>query len=305
MKKINIELSSWISSATYCGQDALDFYSKALLIGGSKETFKQYPNVKNTIKLNKIDLANIIQSDSCSFSASGTVSFGQKELTPCAVKVNLEICKEDIEQEWMAALMRAGASGSEVLPAELESYLMDEVTKHINAAIERVVWQGDTTASPADWCDGLVKKMLADGTVIDVNNTTLSASNIITELAKVYAAIPATIINSPNLVIYISTAAMKFFRTAVANASAETYVNKVAELSYLGIPLIVAPGMADDVMVATTTSNLVLATDLMSDTTEVKFVNMTETTLDQSVRIGARFRIGVDFVYGAEVVLYS
>jgi hypothetical protein len=76
----------------------------------------------------------------------------------------------------------------------------------LNLEIEEGVWQWDTAASPVDLCNGWLKGFLADATVIDVVGTTLSASNIITELQKVYDAIPNTIIDDERTRILISPA---------------------------------------------------------------------------------------------------
>ncbi len=54
-------------------------------------------------------------------------------------------------------------------------------------------------------CDGYIKNLLADSTVVDVANTTVNSGNVLAQLALIFAAAPAAIIRKKaDLRLYVS-----------------------------------------------------------------------------------------------------
>ena len=77
------------------------------------------------------------------------------------------------------------------------------------------------------------------------------------------------------------------------------------ELTFLGIKVVVAEGMTDDLMVVTRATNFLYITDLVSDQSEVITINMKGTTGDRLIRSISDFKFGVDFVNPGEIVYYN
>lgn len=296
---------AFVDNTTYTGKDAQGFYSTALLTGETKSMIKLYPDVKSKIKIASLDMTNILQEADCTFTDGGTTTLAQKTLEVCPIKVNLEYCQRTFEANYLSEQLRAGSNKGEVMPASVEEYILGQVSANISKDLENLIWNGDTGASPASLCDGLLVQFLADGTVIDVTGTTISASNVIAEIAKVYNAIPNTIKFKGNVVIFISNAIAGFYKQAVAAASAETYYVKDAELSFLGIPLVIAPGLPTNDMVAADPQNLWFGTDLMSDFEDVLIIPQKNISGAPTVRIVAEFKFGVSYGVGAEIVYYT
>lgn len=296
-------------TALYTGKTANDWYSAAFLSSVTVNELQLLSNVKSSIKLNRMDVANIVQAADCDFTANGSLTLSHNTLSVCDFKVNAELCIKDFEATFISETMRAGANNSD-LPGDFMTYLMGQMAGNVGQWVEQKIWTGDTAASPSpDECDGILKKLSADSAVVDVSGTTLSASNIVAELGKVYDAIPATVIKTdPRLRIFMGTAAYGYYlqaRAAVATGSGDYFTNGYPNLNYLGIRVVLAPGMPANKMVATTSDNIAIGTDLIDDMAQVNVIDMRQTTGAANLRFVGSFKLGVQHKVGSEIVLYA
>jgi hypothetical protein len=297
---------SFTDNTTFYGKDAEGFYANALLTGSSKSLFTLIPNVKSKIKLAQLNIGSILQAADCSFSNTGEGTLAQKSFEVEPIKINLSYCKRTFETNYLSQLLRPGSNNAEVMPPSVEAFLLSEVSNKVSADLEQLVWKGDTgTASyPLSLQDGLQKQLLADAAVVDVASTTLSASNIIAQLGLVYDAILPQILDEA--VIMLGSAAYRFYRQALAAASAEAYyMQDYPELRFLGIQVIEAKGMGVNKMVAGRLSNFLLLTDLISDFEAVQILPQSNVTGEPTVRMTAEFKFAVGYVYGSEIVYYN
>lgn len=294
-----------VDNTTYTGRDTDGFFSVALLTGNSKERIRLIPNVKSTVKMGSLNLGDILVPDDCDIASSGTYTLAQKTLEVCPLAVKVPICVSDYEGNYLSESMKPGSNVEENFPGGFKDYLLDLVAQKISEQTEELLWQGDVSGSPATQCDGLIVKMLTDATVIDVVGTTLTAGNIVTELGKVYAAVPNTISESGKAVIFISRKAAQFYRQALVAANPAIYAANSGDwtLRYIDIELVVAPGMLANRMVAADPMNLWYGTDLVSDENQIDIVK--DPLNPKSYYIMTSFKWGVNFGVGAEIVLYS
>lgn len=309
MKKNDFKLA-FTDNTTFTGIDAEGFYAKALLTGKSKEAFRLIPNVKSKIKLGELAIGNILGDADCSFSSAGGEGvLNQKAFEVNAIKINLEYCQRTFEINYLSQLLRPGSNNDEILPATVESFLLDQVALKVSADTEQLVWKGNTTGTasyPLSLYDGLEKQLLADAAVIDVVSTTLSKANIIAQLGLVYDAIPETIIGAEDLRIFLSPSALRFYREALAEASSEAnFMQNYTELHFLDVKLSVAPGISTNKMVAARTSNILLLTDLMSDFEDIQILPQKSVTGVPVVRMIGEFKFGVGYIFGSEIVFYN
>ena len=222
-------------NTTYDGKDAVDFFSTALLAGPSKDTFRVIPGVKSKIKLPKYDIGNLVKDSGCSWSPSGEGTLDQKAFEVCDKEFQLELCVTTFEANCLGEFLRPGSNTGEVSPEIFTNYMLGEVRKKISADLEVAVWQGSGTSVtyPQNICDGLFMKLLADADVIDVTATAATSANIIASINAVYNAIPQTVINDPELVIYVPTQIYKLYQQAIANASSEiTFLSLFSSLAF-------------------------------------------------------------------------
>lgn len=299
---------SFTDNTVFTGRDAEGFYAKALLTGKSKEAFKLIPNVKSKIKLGQLNIGNILQDADCSFSSTGEGTLDQKSFEVCPIKINLEYCQRTFEVDYLSQILRPGSNNPEVMPASVESFLLDQVAIKVSADTEQLVWKGDsaTASYPLSLCDGLEKQFLADSSVIDVAKVAITISNVVAEIGRVYNAIPAELLGAEDMTLFLPSTLFRLYRQALAAASAEAYyAQNYTELHFLNLKIEEAPGLNAAKMVAARKSNLLLLTDLMSDFEDIQILPQKNVTGVPVVRMVGEFKFGVGYIYGSEVVFYN
>lgn len=257
--------------------------------------------------MGSLNLGNILQADSCSLEGVGNYTLAQKSLDVCDIAIKVPICAKDYEANYLSESLRAGSNVDQNFPDGFTGYLLELVAQQISTQTEALFWQGDTEGSPVSLCDGLLKKFVADATVIDVTaaSPALSAANIISEIGRVYDAISDTISDNGKVAIFISRKAAKFYRQALvaANPALIAYNNGDFTLRYIDVELIVSAGMPTNDMVAAEPMNLWYGTDLVSDEKEIEIV--TDPLNPKQSYIITSFKWGVNYGVGAEIVYYT
>ena len=298
-----------VDNTTFYGKDAEGFFKKVLTTGVAKSELTLIPNVKSKIKLAFSDLGNILQSDDCTFSATGEGTLNQKTLEVCDLKVNLEYCATTFEANYLSLQLRAGSNSDEVMPNSYAEFVVDYVAEKVASDLEITLFKGDTGTSsyPLNLCDGLVKKLLADGSVIDVSATasTITSSNVVGELNRLLEAVPAEVRNQPNFKIFVSQAIAFSYKQAQAATTGGLFLVGDKELNYLGYRLIPTSGLNAKQMIAFNSDKVFFLTDLTSDWDEVLLIPQRNISGARTERFVTSLKFGVDYLYGAEIVLYS
>ena len=301
-------------TTTYAGEFAGKYVSAALLsadtIEGGGVTIK--PNVKFKEVLKTINLDAITKDATCDFSDTSTLTLAESVLEVKQLQVNLELCKSDFEDDWMAIEM--GYSAFDSLPASFADYLIGYVASKVAAKNESNIWQGVSTN--AGEFDGFTTLAAADASVIDVVGTTITAANVITELGKVVDAIPAALYGKEDLYIYVSQHIARSYVRALggfgANGLGGNGVNNAGttwynggDLAFDGVKLFVASGLPTNDMIAAQKSNLFFGTSLLADWQEVKLLDMADLDGSKNVRVIMRMAAGCQIGIGADVVYYT
>ena len=301
-------------TTTYAGEFAKKYISAALLSANTIENggIEVRPNVKYKEVIQKLATDAIVKDATCDFSATSTVTLTERILQPEEFQVNLQLCKKDWHSTWQSIEM--GMSAFDSLPKSFADYLIGHVSAKVAEKIENNIWKG-ATANAGEF-NGLVTLATADSDVIDVVGTTVTAANVITELGKVVDAIPAALYNKEDMYIYVSQNVARAYVRALGgfgasglgangtNAQGTQWYNNGA-LTFDGVKIFVANGLADNYMFAAQQSNLFFGTGLLSDQNEVKLIDMADVDGSQNVRIVMRFTAGVQYGIGSEIVLYT
>ena len=302
-------------TTTYAGEFSREYIAAALLSGATLNnggiTIK--PNVKYKEVIKKIATdSNVIKDGSCDFTDTATVTLTERILQPEEFQVNLELCKKDFRSDWEAVQM--GMSTFDSLPPAFADFLVAHVAGLVAESTENNIWKG-VNANAGEF-DGFVTKMTADATVLDVVGTTVTAANVITEMGKVVDAIPSSLYGKEDLYLYVSQNVARAYVRALGgfaaaglgangvNAEGTQWWNNGA-LSFDGVKIFVANGLADNYMVAAEKSNLFFGTGLLSDHNEVKVLDMGDLDGSQNVRVIMRFTSGVEYGIGSDIVLYT
>ena len=301
-------------TSTYAGEFSGKYIAAALLSASTLDSgaISILPNVKFKSVIQKGATDDIVKDASCDFVTNqGTLTLTEAILQPEEFQVNLELCKKDLHSSFEAAQM--GYSAFDNLAPSFAEFVISHVAAKVADRTEKNIWSGATATSGQ--FDGFTAKLTADSDVIDVTGTTVTAANVIAELGKVVDAIPTAVYGQEDLTLYISSNVARAYIRALGGFAATIGANgsdnkgtqwyNGGELSFDGINIFVAKGLADDTMIAAQKSNLYFGTGILNDQNEVKVIDMSDIDGSQNVRVIMRFTAGVQHVFGGDIVLYS
>jgi hypothetical protein len=254
---------------------------------------------------------DLVRSADCDFDAStSAMTLTEKVLTPAELQVNLQICKKELHSDWEAAQM--GYSAFDNLPPLFSDFVIGQVAAEVAKATETSIWSGSAGEGSFD---GFETLLAADATVVDVTAVTVDSSNVIAQLGAIVDAIPTAVYGKEDLTLYVSSNIARAYVRAlggfVATIGGAGTDNKGSQwynggqLSFEGINVVVAKGLADNTAVAAQKSNLFFGTGLLDDRNEVKLIDMADIDGSQNVRVVMRYTAGVQFGIGSDIVLYS
>ena len=304
-------------TTTYAGEFAGKYISAALLSASTIENggIEVKPNIKYKEVIKKIATDGIVKNATCDFDATSTVTLTERIIQPEEFQVNLQLCKKDFRSDWEAVQM--GYSTFDTLPPAFADFLLAHVAAKVAEKTEQNIWKG-ATATAGEF-DGFVTLATADATVLDVASPEaggVTAANVIAEMGKVVDLIPATLYGKEDLYLYVSQSVARDYVRALGgfgasglgangtNAMGTQWWNN-GSLSFDGIKIFVANGMANDYMMAAQKSNLYFGTGLLADSQEVKLIDLSDLDGSQNVRVVMRFTAGVQYGIGSEIVLYT
>lgn len=301
-------------TTTYAGEFAKKYISAALLSSNTIENggIEVRPNVKFKEVIQRIATDGIVKNATCDFDPTSAVTLTERIITPEEFQVNLQLCKKDFHSTWQSIEM--GMSAFDTLPKSFADYLIAHVAAKVAENNEVSIWRG--VNATAGQFDGLVTLATADSNVIDVVGTTITASNVIAELGKVVDAIPAALYGKEDLYIYVSQNVARAYVRALGgfgasglgangtNAMGTQWFNN-GSLTFDGVKIFVANGLANNYMMAAQKSNLYFGTGLLSDHNEVKVIDMADIDGSKNVRVVMRFTAAVQYGIGSEIVLYT
>lgn len=301
-------------TSTYAGEFSGKYIAAALLSASTLDSgaISILPNVKFKSVIQKGATDDIVKDASCDFVTNqGTLTLTEAVLQPEEFQVNLQLCKKELHNSWEAAQM--GYSAFDNLAPSFAEFVISHVAAKVADKTEKNIWSG-ATANSGEF-DGFTAKLTADADVIDVAAGTVTAANVIAELGKVVDAIPTVVYGQEDLTLYVSSNVARAYIRALGGFAATIGANgsdnkgtqwyNGGELSFDGINIFVAKGLADNTMIAAQKSNLYFGTGILNDQNEVKVIDMSDIDGSQNVRIIMRFTAGVQHVFGGDIVLYS
>jgi len=304
-------------TTTYAGEFAGKYISAALLSASTIENggIEVKPNIKYKEVIKKIATDGIVKNATCDFDATSTVTLTERIITPEEFQVNLQLCKKDFRSDWEAVQM--GYSTFDTLPPSFADFLLAHVAAKVAEKTEQNIWKG-VTANAGEF-DGFVTLATADATVLDVASPAsggVTAANVIAEMGKVVDLIPAALYGKEDLYLFVSQSVARDYVRALGGFGASglgangtnnmgTQWWNNGSLSFDGVKIFVANGMANDYMMAAQKSNLFFGTGLLNDQNEVKLIDLSDLDGSQNVRVVARFTAAVQYGIGSEIVLYT
>jgi len=316
MRKLKFDLNVLPSAELTPNADS--FYAQAYL-GSSEITdnFRTLPGVKFAMKIGAVTFGDILQPALCGFNAP-TDNLSSKEVTVCSLSAMSQICQFDLEQSFVALQMAQGSNGDFTVASFMQFY-WSEMANSINGSIETLRWQGDTgSATPAlALCDGY-EVLLGQGLTPPVtvpptppiisggSGPILNFAQLLTDLEAAFALVPAAIASrTADLRFYLPTQLVNMYRLGVATGNTNAFITQDLSLTYLGIKIVLCPGMSNNTFVMTLKDNLLYAFDGEGDPSDLRAVNLTETMAEPFIRTRANMKIGFSYVNPQDIVYYS
>jgi hypothetical protein len=309
-------------TTSYSGQFAGKYISAALLspstIDGGGVTV--LPNVKFKEVLQNVATSALLANATCDFDAAGsTVTLTEKILTTNDVQVNMQLCKSQFFNTWQSLEM--GASQFSDLPKSFSDYLLGYVAGKVASEMETTLWSGAAGAA-GGLTDGgftvLAAAQLA-GTANIIAPAAITAANVIDELGKVVDGINAqtNIYGFEDTRIFVSRNVMAAYVRALGGFSVAATSNAGVDnrgtmwyadgggVTFDGIKLFMAEGLANDRMLAAQISNLYYGVSLLSDTQEARVIDTSLYLGDDNVRVVMRAAVGAQIGVASDVIYYG
>jgi len=295
-------------TSNYSGEHAGQYIAAALKSATSLEYLNVLENVKFKRNITKVAGASLVGNASCDFTDAGTLTLTERVLNPKELQINVDLCKKDLLADWQAAQMRAGAHNRD-MSGDFTAFVMSYLSGTIADAVETSIWSGaEATAGQFEGFLTASTGYFANDTLGgEIDNaggagTAFSASNIIANLQALVAGVPAQVYTKDDLYIYMNAKSYRFYISAISALSAFPF-NHMGQYSpeFEGVKIAVCQGMPDNQMVAAQKSNLFFGTDLVSDHSEIRMLDMADLDGSDNIRVVAKFTGGCQHGIGADI----
>lgn len=304
-----------ISPLSYQPSTNMDWFTKALFGGRLIENGKidVITGVKESTFLNLLNFEHtLLQPDGrdCAWTPEQVFKLSEKEVKIKTYKINLEQCIDDLERKRINVMLKPGAKNTD-LPEALEEATMEMLAAELSSEIETKIFTGNSTTDPNDF-DGAVTVLSASTEAIKITGSALTKANIVAEIEKVYNAIPENVLvkglENDSVKIYMAYETLQRLKMALASVSnqviATAFTLEAEALRYLGLEIVPVKGLNNKTIIAADISNFLLATDLLSDTEEIR-IGQFPAPHDSKIFIDGRLRLGFVIPFEDEVVFYN
>lgn len=290
-------------NGTYAGQAAVPFVAPAIL---SADTIANgycsvLENVRYKTNLRKVTNGTVSARD-CGFTSPATpLNIDDVVLTLTELQVNEEICNHELARTWAAEQMRGNFAA---VPGDYEQFLAQYLAKRVAEQIEGNIWQGnyDSDGTGA----GTVTYSLFDGILEQIKDATPTHENVISaaitsatiaaNLTTLVDDMPDALEGDPDAKIYMSRKSFQaYFQYLASNNNNPVLAAEVAK-SYLGYEIITPAGFPNDTLLLSRKENLYFGTNVLTDHTEARFIDLRNTTGADLTRIVMLFDGGTQVV---------
>jgi len=261
----------------------------------AKNLITVLPNNIGTGFLPRLSYSAELQDYACGFTPEGDVDYDDVEVILKKFKIDHELCKDEFHQTFQAQSAGLFAAANEI-PQDIQSAILLAIVENLGAKVDNFIWNAATL--------GLFAKLGADADTIEVQNTTITKTNVVIEVEKAYNAIIDEVMDEEDLVLVTSKKVLKLYKQAVAAQGLNTTVGD-KELDFLGLRMESVGAIAGDQIVIYRVKNLGFLTGLESDLNQVNVKDMDESDLSGTIRTKVVLEMGVGFSFASQVVWYG
>lgn len=259
--------------------------------------------VKGAMALNFITDDSPWQSGKgCGFTPDGSDTLSQRIITTGYIKIDRELCPDDLLGKWPEYMVRIPETQRDSLP--FEAYLVAEIVNGIEEHLEEVIWQGDTTSLDGylNKFNGLLKIAGAEATHVAVSIAAGSSARAAIE--KMIAAAPYKVMKK-GYTIFVSPEFFTALGLELTNANLYHYAPDadLDEIVYPGtrVRIVCTPGLSGTLkLVGSWAPNLYYGTD---DVNAQKMVKVKFDEIKDNFALKIRFNAGTQVAFPDWVVI--
>lgn len=316
----NSTLEHAFDNINYCGKEASEIWSQQLAVLPllAQRAINIMLNVKGKQKVYTGEVEAYFRQYQCLFGNTSEAALAENYIIPEKIDLGFEYCMDEFRNTYLNEGILQSVNRNTEVPV-FTDWFIGRVLEKARIAYETLFWQGDTTSANVklNAVDGIEKKLAASTDVIQITGSTITTSNVIAQVeAAVMAAIDAAataqvavdthrVFMNKNDVKYLEIALgntafkdtnstlMQFKNWGIVNGNITVYGFQVMPTEQTRSTIIVCPEKC-----------LTLGTDVFDAHTQIKIVDMIETTLDDVVRGRIITNLGTAILF-PELIAYS
>ena len=298
-----IKLADASITSNYVGKQALPYVAPAILAADTiaNNYVTVLNNVRGRAQLRKFS-GSAIGAATCTFTTGTALALSDVALSLTDLQINDQICNKDLHMAWESEQMiGAGAAA----PADMKAAAGQYVAKRAAEAIEWNIWQGNynpdagqATSATYTLYNGLLRQMVLASPTYEANLTaSLSAANILSKLlALTTTQCPPALKGDPNATIYMSRGTRQLYFSALAGTAELAFFAEGMADKYAGYRVVAPAGFPDDTLLISRPENLYVGTNLLTDLTEARVLDLIDVTGDDVTRVIMKFAFGTQVV---------
>lgn len=302
-----------VNNLTYEGEYAKEIFVKNLYESKLKQMGITYmPGVKGKQQLVSGEVSDLFQKFTCPFEASGSATLAEKWIEGVPMKVNLEQCYDSFWPTFMAAQTEVSLNGG-IPQSFFEWFFNDMLIKELGKEYEQIFWNGDKVSGATDTlkiADGLVKQLNADLKVNKITGSALTVDNIVAQVEAVAlkGIEAAADTDMTDYKLFMNVNDVRLLNVALAKEAilnTQVWANfgregdKIYAYGFEVVPCMIAKNN----IVLSPAKNLVLGYDIADSEVSYKIIDMRQTTLDNTFRVGVITNIAIGYVYPELIVV--
>ena len=305
-----------IQGDTYAGELSLPYLNAALKSNDTiaKGFVRTLDGLTSKAVMIRMSSTALIGAANCDWQNGDDFQTNEETITLNDYQVNQKLCRSTVFPTWIGQGMDRNGN----LPQTFEKYLLEFTAAKVAEEYETNLWMGsangigfvsndgnfDDTGIEASACKDFAEVDFANapavGTIIGLMNDVLNQA-LTTNSAMV---------GKTGFGFYMNTGTYALYAQALANATTFQALGAAANfdnLTFMGYPIYVCPGMPNDCIIATYPENLVVASNVGTDVTSVQIIPTYQYDGSDQVRIVMRWAYGVgvgiptDGVFGSSV----
>lgn len=298
-----IKLADASITSNYVGKQALPYVAPAILAADTiaNNYVTVLNNVRGRAQLRKFS-GSAIAAATCTFSTSTALALSDVALSLTDLQINDQICNKDLHMAWESEQMVGAAATA---PADMKAAAGQYVAKRAAEAIEFNLWQGNynidagtSTGATYTLFNGLLRQMVLASPTYEANLTAaLTANNILGKLQDLTSTqCPPAIKGDPETVIYMSRSTRALYFSALAGTYNIPYLAEGTASQYGGYKVVAPAGFPNDTLLISRPENLYVGTNLLTDLTEARVLDLIDVTGDDVTRVIMKFAFGTQVV---------